>query len=425
LLTKAPDLFLSQEPFKPSQQDRPAIAGYRLVSTSPLVSCWIAQQHACPTIIEHSERWHEIRHRGVSAHNVYLSPYSSAERRAMLNELASAISGTTAVVVTGDFNLAPRPEDGLYGDQPSTFTKPSERRAFEELLGAADLVDATCPSPGENLAFTFERMQQGRHSCFRCDLALISSHFAGSAGVFYDHSVRAMPDAFTDHSALIVDVETDGMEALASDQVVTGTRGVERAARRNAVGPAVTASASHKTAIKRQNPSQIARRLDEQGVLSSLGVRSILDFGCGYGADVEFYRSKGYNTDGFDIEPRFGWTRRNERLHDLVTLVFVVNVLPTSEDRLSAVRDAARHVRPGGYLLIAARSESAISAEARKGNWAPFNDGWISARQKGTFQKGIALEELAWCADEIGFRIAECSLRLSSDVSWLLCRRPR
>jgi hypothetical protein len=44
----------------------------------------------------------------------------------------------------------------------------------------------------------------------------------------------------------------------------------------------VTASASHKTAIKRQNPSQIARKLDEQGVLSSLGVQSILEFGCGY-----------------------------------------------------------------------------------------------------------------------------------------------
>lgn len=180
----------------------------------------------------------------------------------------------------------------------------------------------------------------------------------------------------------------------------------------------------HKTAIKRQSPSQIARMLDEQGVLSSLGVQSILDFGCGYGADVEFYRSIGYEADGFDIEPRFGWTQRSERLHDLVTLVFVVNVLPTSEDRVSVVRDAAQHVRPGGYLLIAARSESAISAEARKGNWAPFNDGWISAPQKGTFQKGIALAELAWCAGAIGFRIVECSLRLSSDVSWLLCWRP-
>jgi len=354
---------------------------------------------------------------------VYLSPYSSAERRAMLDELARAISGTTSVVI-GDFNLAPRPEDGLYGDQPSTFTKLPERRAFEHLLGAGDLVDATRPSQGETAAFTFERMQQGRATCFRCDLALVSSHIAGSATVIYDHSVRATPDAFTDHSALILDVKTDGLAALALDQLAPGRRAVERGPRRNTVGPAVTASASHKTAIKRQNPSQIARKLEEQGILSSLGVRSILDYGCGYGADVEYYLSADYDAEGFDIEPSFGRTRNSDRLHDLVTLVFVVNVLPTSEDRLSAVRNAACHVRPGGYLLIAARSESAISAEARKGNWAPFNDGWISAPQKGTFQKGIAPEELAWCAGAIGFQIAECPLRLSSDVSWLLCRRP-
>lgn len=424
--TKAPDLFFSQEPFKPSQLDRPDIAGYRLVSTSPLVSCWIAQQHACPMIIEHNERWHEIQYRGVSAHNVYLSPYSSAARRAMLDDLAGAISGSeaTPVVITGDFNLAPRLEDGLFGDRPSAFTKPSERRAFENLLGAADLVDATRPPPGRNLEFTFERVQQRCPTRFRCDLALISNHLAGSTAVAYDHSVRTMSDAFTDHSALIVDMETHGMEALVSDQVVAGTRAVERGVRRDAVGRAVTASGSHKTAIKRQSPSQIARKLDAQGVLSSLGVQSILDFGCGYGADVEFYRSRGYDADGFDIEPRFGWTRRSERLHDFVTLVFVVNVLPTSEDRLSAVREAAKQVRPGGFLLIAARSESAITVEARKGNWAPFNDGWVSAPQKGTFQKGITPGELAWCAGAVGFRMAECSLRLSSDVCWLLCRRP-
>ncbi|MCZ2077746.1 MAG: hypothetical protein LC130_22420 [Bryobacterales bacterium] len=223
---KAPDLFLSQEPFKRGQQDRPAIVGYRLVSTSPLVSSWIAQKHACPKIIEHSERWHEIRHNGVSAHNVYLSPSSSAERRAMLDELASAMRDTDAdaIVITGDFNLAPRAEDGLFGTQPSTFTKPAERRAFEDLLRSADLVDATRPSPGGILEFTFERVQQGRRTRFRCDLALMSSHIFDRAVVMYDHTVRAMPDAFTDHSALIVDMQTAGMDRPGLDQVATGVR---------------------------------------------------------------------------------------------------------------------------------------------------------------------------------------------------------
>jgi exonuclease III len=203
--TKAPDLFLSQEPFKPSQQERPSIGGYRLVSTSPLISCWIAQRHPCPKVVEHSERWHEIRHNGVCAHNVYLSPNSSAERRALLNDLSNAIreAEANAMVITGDFNLAPRLEDGLFGDQPSTFTRPPERRAFEDLLASANLVDATCPSPGGNLEFTFERVRQGRPNRFRCDLALISSHISEAAAVKYDHSVRALPGA-PDRAGVVV-----------------------------------------------------------------------------------------------------------------------------------------------------------------------------------------------------------------------------
>ena len=32
-------------------------------------------------VIEHNERWHEIHLNGVTVHNLYLSPYSAAERR--------------------------------------------------------------------------------------------------------------------------------------------------------------------------------------------------------------------------------------------------------------------------------------------------------------------------------------------------------
>ncbi len=155
-----------------------------------------------------------------------------------------------------------------------------------------------------------------------------------------------------------------------------------------------------------------------------LEIRSILDFGCGYGTDVHFYRSHGYEADGFDIEPSFGWSENIDRQYDLVTAVFVVNVLPTLEDRRRAVREASRLVRPGGYLLIAARSEKAIATEARKGNWARFNDGWISSPQKGTFQRGVPEAEIAWLLGAVGFPIVQQGLRLSSDVSWQMGRRP-
>jgi hypothetical protein len=52
-----------------------------------------------PKIIEHSERWHEIRHDGVSGQNAYLSPYTSGERREMLNELTNAIKESDAYAI--------------------------------------------------------------------------------------------------------------------------------------------------------------------------------------------------------------------------------------------------------------------------------------------------------------------------------------
>jgi SAM-dependent methyltransferase len=168
---------------------------------------------------------------------------------------------------------------------------------------------------------------------------------------------------------------------------------------------------------------QIARELRSQGVLDALGVCSILDFGCGYGADVQFYRNCKYDADGFDMESSFGWTEVKNRQYDLVTLVFVVNVLPTSEDRLNVVREAARYVRPGGYLLVAARSERVIASEARKGKWLRFNDGWISSPEKGTFQHGVSTEEIAWLLGAIGFHLTQQNFRLSSDVSCLMGRR--
>jgi len=75
-----------------------------------------------------------------------------------------------------------------------------------------------------------------------------------------------------------------------------------------------------------------------QGTLEELGVRSILDFGCAYGADVAFYRENGYDAEGYDIEPRFGRAEITGALYDLVTVVYVVNVLPTLEEPRRCLR---------------------------------------------------------------------------------------
>jgi hypothetical protein len=327
-------------------------------------------------------------------------------------------------VVLGDFNLAPRQQDGLYGDKPSRYTARWEREAFEALLNSAGLLDATA-TDGEP-EFTFERRQGGKPIRFRCDLALLSKSVGGTAQVTYDHSVRAR-DGFTDHSAVIVDlltVQPPGTETAARAPAVP--KGVQnhpprRLRKETAAACEINA---HKTAIRRSAASQIARCLHEQGLLEALNIKSVLDFGCGYGSDVLYYRSLDLKADGYDVEPQFGWPLPARKDYDLVTVVFVVNVLPSREDRLAAVREAATLARPGGYVLVAARSEAAVAAEAKRGEWAAFNDGWISSVSKRTFQRGIPREELGWLLGAVGLELVDVGLRLSSDVSWLVGRKP-
>ena len=93
------------------------------------------------------------------------------------------------------------------------------------------------------------------------------------------------------------------------------------------------ATASHKTAIRRKEPSQIAKNLLAHGVLKELSIKSILDFGCAYGADLDFYNASGFTADGCDIEPRFRRTELQNRLYDLVTAVYVARRKPTRNQR--------------------------------------------------------------------------------------------
>lgn len=53
------------------------------------------------------------------------------------------------------FLLAPRPEDGLFGEETSTFTTDAERQTLRQLMQGAGLVDTTAETAP---AFTFERV---------------------------------------------------------------------------------------------------------------------------------------------------------------------------------------------------------------------------------------------------------------------------
>lgn len=425
LLNWRPDVVLAQEPWR-RDAEPVVLKGYNLVGHSQVIAAWVRHGLSASQIVQHAERWQELDVGGVTFHHVYLSPDSSKERRLLLLDLAGAVRDSGKhLVVAGDFNLAPTPEDGFFGGRISQWTKASERTALQKVLTDGNLVDTTSAQSSGRQEFTFERRQSGKALRFRCDLALVSIDIKGVAQTRYDHSVRLGPGSFTDHSAIVVDLAEASHPLSRRDDLAN--RPGKRLVSRPKPDPreSALAAASPKTAIRRREASQIARKLIKQGLLQELGVHSILDYGCGWGKDVEFYRSQGFDADGYDPESKFGFNELPERSYDIVCLVFVINVLPNVEDRLDAVSAAAKCVRPGGSLLIAARSPRAVESEARKGAWDRVGDGYVSSGAKGTFQKGISEAEIAWLLGASGLTLQDCRLGLSAEVSFALGRSVR
>jgi hypothetical protein len=133
-----------------------------------------------------------------------------------------------------------------------------------------------------------------------------------------------------------------------------------------------------------------------------LGVRSVLDHGCGRGTDVAHYRSAGLDAEGFDPHDDFGWPRPRRAGFDLVTSTFVLNVLPNPWQRVQALKDAASFARPGGHVVVVTRSPEEIVKAAAGGGWPVHHDGFWSSRSKGTFQRGIGPAEITALARRAG-----------------------
>lgn len=86
----------------------------------------------------------------------------------------------------------------------------------------------------------------------------------------------------------------------------------------------------------------------------------------------------------------------------VVTLIFVLNVLPTVEDRRKAMRAAVAHLAPEGVLIVAARSTAHIRREATRNGWRACSDGFVS--HAGTFQHGMDKEEILGFGEMLGLK---------------------
>ena len=171
-----------------------------------------------------------------------------------------------------------------------------------------------------------------------------------------------------------------------------------------------TAAASFKTAIARRGASAPANTLTPciERVLAESSpnpsVRGVLDYGCGRGADVNYFRSLGIDAVGYDPHAPFGFAESPTGLFMVVTLIFVLNVLPTVEARLEAMRGAAARLAPKGVLFVATRSTAAIRREAARNGWRAWGDGFVSHERRGTFQHGMDAVEIVGLGEMLGLR---------------------
>jgi endonuclease/exonuclease/phosphatase family metal-dependent hydrolase len=193
----APDVLFLQEAVH-SADLPPKVGGLRLLGGTASSACYGAIEGRVTTL-DADGRIIRVEADGLLAVGCYFPHERSAARRRLFDLLSVSAAG--ADLICGDFNMAPREQDGMFGDSPSKWTGRLERRALETMFVALDLVDATAGEPAEP---TFIQQRGAASIRFRCDLALVRRGTVSQVAV--DHDTRIGPTAFTDHSGLIADL---------------------------------------------------------------------------------------------------------------------------------------------------------------------------------------------------------------------------
>ena len=154
---------------------------------------------------------------------------------------------------------------------------------------------------------------------------------------------------------------------------------------------------SHKTAIPRKEWSKPGRWLYEHFFQKdNITLGSMLDFGAGKSIDSECWKKEtGAIAQAYDEheQPKFPGrgNRPDGQKFELVTVIFVLNVVETDQDRIKILNDAMQYVTPDGYIFIATRSKKDIANAVKRGNnWKEISPGaWVSDPRKNTIQCGV------------------------------------
>lgn len=106
---------------------------------------------------------------------------------------------------------------------------------------------------------------------------------------------------------------------------------------------------SHLTAKERTFLSFPAKHVLQKGLLKG----RVLDFGCGFGKDVELLKEKGFDITGYD---KHYFPAYPEVKFDTIICFYVLNVLFT-EEQASVLMEICQLLKPGGRAYFAVRRD--------------------------------------------------------------------
>ena len=106
---------------------------------------------------------------------------------------------------------------------------------------------------------------------------------------------------------------------------------------------------NHLTAKERDKISMPARMIEQQGFIKG----RVLDFGCGFGKDVEELKAKGYEIEGYD--PHYFSNYPKEKF-DTILCFYVLNVL-LPEQQAQVMMQVSNLLKPSGKAYFSVRRD--------------------------------------------------------------------
>ncbi len=204
-----PDLVLVPEPWQASSIGKVRLAGFDLLGFSDRLAAWGKTGHNPAQFTVVTDYYNLIEYPDLIISSVYLDPYTKKGRRDQLNNVADHLSSKVGNhLILGDFNLAPRPIDGLTGGKPSKYHGKEDRGALENLMTRYDLTDVLDHEHLGEQHYSIIPPNRTPELLFRVDLCLASTSLAGGGNFTanYDHVTRDIANGFTDHSAIVVEL---------------------------------------------------------------------------------------------------------------------------------------------------------------------------------------------------------------------------